>query len=76
LLDESSNRNITIKSKGSKTAIVWNPWIDISKNSVDLTDDAYQQFVCIETANAVEDKVIIEPNDSYTLKAEYSITEA
>ena len=75
LKDGSTNNRVTIKSKGSKTAIVWNPWTKISKNSDDLTDDAYQQFVCIETANAVEDKVIIQPNGSHTLEAEFVITE-
>lgn len=75
LVDRESNRKVIIHSKGSETAIVWNPWIEISKNSGDLTDDAYQQFVCIETANAVEDKVIVEANASYFLEAEYVITE-
>jgi len=76
LSDESTNRKVSIKSKASKTAIVWNPWIAISKESGDLADDAYRQFVCIETANAVEDKVIIEPSESHTLEAVYSITGA
>ena len=76
LLDESSKRTVTIKAKGSNTAIVWNPWVEISKDSGDLSDDAYQRFVCIETANAVDDKVVVEPSGSHTLEAEYSIIEA
>ena len=71
LLDESSERKVKIKSKGSKTAIVWNPWIEISQKSGDLIDTAYQHFVCVETANAVDDKVIIESNQSHTMEAEY-----
>ncbi len=74
LIDEKSKREVLIDSSGSKTTVVWNPWIDISKNSADLTDDAYQRFICVETANAAEDVIVIEPNNSFTIEAEYTVT--
>ena len=70
LFDEES-RQVKIESKNSKTTVVWNPWADISTNSADLNDDAYKQFVCIETANAAADVIEVLPNKSFTLQAEY-----
>jgi len=66
------SRQINIQSKGSKTTVIWNPWVEISTKSVDLSNDAYKHFVCIETANAAEDVIEVLPNESFTLKAEYS----
>ena len=74
IIDSKSKREVAIKSKGSKTTVVWNPWIEISKNSVDLKNNAYQHFICVETANAAEDFVVIEPSESYRIVAEYIVT--
>ena len=73
LIDTKSQREVTIKTSGSKTTVVWNPWIDISKSSGDLNDDAYQRFICVETANAAEDVVLVEPNESFKIEAEYTL---
>jgi glucose-6-phosphate 1-epimerase len=63
------NRKITIKNTNSASAIIWNPWIEKSKRMSCLRDDDYLRFVCIESANAMEDFKIIKPDESYTLKA-------
>jgi glucose-6-phosphate 1-epimerase len=63
------NRKITIKNTNSASAIIWNPWIEKSKRMSCLEDDDYLRFVCIESANAMEDFKIIKPDESYTLKA-------
>ena len=73
LIDTKSQREVTIETSGSKTTVVWNPWIDISKSSGDLNDDAYQRFICVETANAAEDVVLVEPNESFKIEAEYTL---
>jgi len=73
LIDEKLKREVVIESDGSKTTVVWNPWIEICKNSADLIEDAYQRFICIETANAAEDVIVIEPNESFKIEAEYTL---
>lgn len=71
--DPSLGRKTIINSEGSKTAVVWNPWIDICAKSADLEDRDYQRFICVETANAAEDVVEIAPNSEYRLQVNYKI---
>lgn len=73
LFDEQLQRELVVNSSGSKTTVIWNPWVDISKRSADLSDDAYLEFICVETANAAKDTIVIEPNDSHTIGVEYTV---
>lgn len=71
--DAALNRRINITSEGSKTAVVWNPWVENSVSMADLEDNDYQRFVCVETANAAQDVVTILPGQTRSIKAQYSI---
>lgn len=66
-LFDGEDRQVKIESKNSKTTVVWNPWVEISANSADLSNDACKHFVCIETANAADDVIEVLPNESFTL---------
>ena len=65
--DPVFKRNITIEKSGSKSTVVWNPWIDKASAFADMADEEYQDFVCVETANALEDVYILGPGQSHTL---------
>lgn len=71
--DGEMGRRIRISTSGSKTAIVWNPWIEIAEKMADLASQDYQKFICVETANAANEVVEVAPGTSYTLQAIYSI---
>jgi glucose-6-phosphate 1-epimerase len=71
--DPSMNRCIRINSQGSHSAIVWNPWIDKSKSMADFDDEEYRQMLCVETANAGNDRVMLEPGSEYRLMACYTL---
>ncbi|NEQ45786.1 MAG: D-hexose-6-phosphate mutarotase [Leptolyngbya sp. SIOISBB] len=71
--DRALNRQIRITSTGNQTAVVWNPWVEISAKSGDLTDDAYQKFVCVETTNAADDIVTVPAQGEYRLAVTYEI---
>lgn len=60
------NRIIAITSKGSKSTIVWNPWIEKSQRLSQFADDEYQSMVCIETANALEDFIRLKPGEAHS----------
>ena len=66
--DSALKREIHIVSEGSRTAVVWNPWIRVCEQKTDLARDNYKKMVCVETANIGEDSITLPPNESYTLK--------
>ena len=67
ILLKDKSRDIKIQSEGSSSAVVWNPWIEKAKRMSGMRDDAYTEFVCIETANAFDDYKILQPGESHTL---------
>lgn len=67
IFDSKLNRNIFIDKTGSKSTVVWNPWITKSASMVDLGDQEYKEFICIEAANARQDVYQLTPRDSHTL---------
>ncbi len=56
-----------ILREGSRSAVVWNPWIDKAKRMPDFGDDEYHQMVCIESTNALDDTRILEPDGFHVL---------
>lgn len=73
IADPVFDRRICITAQGSKTAIVWNPWVDITAGMADLDDADYQRFVCVETANAADDDVVLAPGAEARLVANYRV---
>lgn len=67
LLDPARNRRITLQTSGSRSAILWNPWIDKAQRLSQFADDAWQRMLCIETANVMDDRVLLEVGTSHTL---------
>ena len=75
IVDKALNRRVHIQSTGNQTAVVWNPWIEISATSGDLTDDAYTRFICVETTNAADDVVTVPAQGEYRLAVTYAISD-
>ena len=73
LHDPAAGRTITLRSTGSGCTIVWNPWIEKSRTMADLPDTDYTRFLCLETANAWRDRILLHPGQSHTLTAEISV---
>ena len=71
--DAALGRSIKIDSEGSKTAVIWNPWAEISKNSADLEDDSYKTMVCVETVNAANEVIEVAAGAEYKLVATYAV---
>ncbi len=69
LVDPQLSRSIVVGKRGSHTTVVWNPWIDKAKRLPDMDDDDYQRFICIETVNAEDDAVTLEPGAEHVIVA-------
>ena len=65
--DGALNRRIRISKEGSASDVVWNPWLDKAAAMADFENDGYKKMVCVETANAFDDKRVIEPGDSHSI---------
>jgi D-hexose-6-phosphate mutarotase len=68
LRDLSRSRSVFVDKAGSRSTVVWNPWIERSKEIRDLPDRDYKEFVCIETANAAKDHPTVRPNRTHRLE--------
>jgi glucose-6-phosphate 1-epimerase len=71
--DPSFGRQIQIDREGSRSAVVWNPWIEQSRQMGDFGDDEYLGMVCVETTNAATDAVTIAPGASHRMASRYGI---
>ena len=67
IVDPAWERRIELTSSGSRSAVIWNPWIDRAAAFSDMADDGWQRMLCIETANVMDDVVTLAPGASHTL---------
>ena len=73
IVDPGFNRSIQIKKSGSHSTVVWNPWESTAEKMGDLGEDGYLKMVCVETANAADDFVLLEPGQSHSLSVKYQL---
>ncbi|EGH23271.1 aldose 1-epimerase [Pseudomonas amygdali pv. mori str. 301020] len=67
IVDPQWQRRIHIRSTGSKSAILWNPWIEKTGKFTDMAADGWQRMVCVETANVLDDVVTLAPDQMHVL---------
>ena len=70
---EEDGRAIVVGKSGSRSTVVWNPWIDKSKRMADFGDDEWPRMVCIETANVADNAVNLAPGAKATMSATLKI---
>ncbi|MFN2308864.1 MAG: D-hexose-6-phosphate mutarotase [Gammaproteobacteria bacterium] len=71
--DPVLQRRIRIRKKGSASSVVWNPWIDKATKMGDLGEDGYLNMLCVESANADADVVVIPPGAEHHLWVSYAV---
>ncbi len=71
--DRGLQRRIRIAKSGSRSTVVWNPWIEKSVKMGDFgSDTGYRGMVCVESANAAENVVSVTPGAAHSLRVVYS----
>lgn len=65
--DPALGRLIRVHKSGSRSTVVWNPWIQKSLRMPDFGDDEYPHMLCIESGNVRGDAVILAPGATSTL---------
>jgi glucose-6-phosphate 1-epimerase len=65
---DPQQRTISLSTEGSHSSVIWNPWITKSANLSHFGQQDYQQMLCVETANALDDVVQLAPEQQHRLQ--------
>lgn len=72
--DQGLNRIIRIAKSQSLSTVIWNPWADKVTQMTDMgKENEWRSMVCVETANALDNVVVISPNKTHVMSVEYSL---
>ncbi len=71
--DKTLKRNIIINKCGSHSTVVWNPWQETAAKMGDLGEEGFKKMLCVESCNAAEDVVTIEPAKAHHLWVQYEV---
>jgi glucose-6-phosphate 1-epimerase len=72
--DDVLGRAITVSKSGSRSTVVWNPWINKAKAMPDFGDDEWPGMLCIETANALDNAITLNPGTTHAMTQSLSTT--
>lgn len=71
LVDPGLNRKIRIEKEGSRSTVIWNPGAEKAEKMGDMGN--HLGMLCIETCNAADDVVTVQPGKPHRLWARYSV---
>ena len=71
--DAALRRRIHIAKSGSRSTVVWTPWQEKAEKMADIGERGWRSMLCVETANALDNRVIVPPGTSHTLAVEYRV---
>ena len=72
--DGANHRDIHITKGGSDTTVTWNPWSVLAPTIPDLTADSWEHFVCVETVNAADNRITLQPGQTHRMSSTVHIT--
>ena len=64
--DASHHRTIVVEKSNSASTVVWNPWT--TQLMPDLKPEERKDFVCVESGNVKQNKLVLAPGQATTLK--------
>lgn len=71
--DQGLKRRIRIAKRGSRSTVVWNPWVEKAAKMGDFGGGTgYRGMVCVESANAANNVVNVAPGETHSLQVVYS----
>ncbi len=73
--DPVLQRQLAVAKRASMTTVVWNPWAEGAAKLADLPDDGWKHFVCVETANALENAITLHPREVHAMEVHVFLPE-
>lgn len=68
VIEQEGRPAVHVSKTGSRSTVVWNPWIAKSQRMPDFPDDGYQTMVCVETTNAESDVRTLQPGRTHVIR--------
>ena len=72
--DPGWQRRLTLSASGSRSAVVWNPWIQKSRRLSQFADTAWQRMLCIETARVLDNALLLGPGEQHSMAVRFVTT--
>lgn len=74
--DGALRRRTRIAKTGSRTTVVWNPWIDKARALADLGDEDWRRMLCIEGSNVSPCAVTLSPGAVHAMGITIDVEDA
>jgi glucose-6-phosphate 1-epimerase len=71
--DPDKKRKILVGKSGSKTSVVWNPWVDKSQRMRDFGNDEFHKMLCVEVTNTMDDGFTLAPGEEHSVSTVISV---
>ncbi|NWG87197.1 MAG: D-hexose-6-phosphate mutarotase [Hydrogenophilaceae bacterium] len=76
--DAGLRRRIRIAKSGSQSTVVWTPWVEKAEKMGDMGpgtsgQGGWREMVCVESANALDNRVTVPAGQTRRLNVEYSV---
>jgi glucose-6-phosphate 1-epimerase len=71
--DGEWKRAIVVEKHGSRSTVVWNPWMGKTHAMSDMDPEGWRNMVCVETANAGGNAIRLAPGTSHALSVIVSL---
>ncbi|MGJ3256254.1 MAG: D-hexose-6-phosphate mutarotase [Alcanivorax sp.] len=72
--DPGWQRRVTLSASGSRSAVVWNPWVEKSRRLTQFASDAWQRMLCIETARVLDNALLLGPGEQHSMVVRFVTT--
>jgi D-hexose-6-phosphate mutarotase len=67
VIDPALQRVIRVEKSGSRSTVLWNPWVAKAQQMPDFGSEEYLQMVCVESGNVGRNRVVLAPGRSTVL---------
>ena len=71
--DPGFRRTVRVEKCGSRSTVVWNPWIAKSRAMADFGDNEYHRMLCVECANVFDDARQVLPGEMTVMTQKISV---
>lgn len=68
IVDRKLQRRIRVAKEGSRSTVVWNPWIAKSQRMPDFGNEEYLEMICVESGNVRANRLEVAPGTTATMK--------